>query len=57
MDNHTKLMNLQSDQGEIAAAVMELKNGDIDFSDFFSFCQSFNPDVTPEQVIKALETC
>lgn len=54
MDNHSKFMEYQRMSGEVAQALIDLRNQDITFSDFVSFCHSFNPDVTIEQIIDSL---
>jgi hypothetical protein len=57
MDNHTAKSKIETDHQEIYTAVMAFKDGDLTFSEFMSFCKSFNPDVTVDEVINALETC
>ena len=54
-DNHTRMMVLEREQGEIYHALMELKHGNLTFTDFVSFCRSFNPDATIDDIAKAVQ--
>ena len=54
MDNHTKKVIQDREHYEIYHALMELKNGNLTFSDFVSFCHSFNPNATIDDIAKAV---
>lgn len=55
MDNHKRLVDMQRDQAEIYSAVMQLREGDITFTDFYDFCKSFKADITVDQLVKSLD--
>jgi hypothetical protein len=54
MDNHTRFVNQQRDQQEIVSALMDFRNGDLTFDDFYQFCKTFKPDVTVDQLMDAI---
>lgn len=53
-DNYSVKYRYDSDGAEIAAAEMAYRSEQISFSELYMFCQSFDREVTVDDVISAL---
>jgi hypothetical protein len=54
VDNHSRLMARQSAQAECLQAILDYREERISFSELVMSLQSFDPKVTPPDIIKLL---